>query len=164
MPWRPRLSRVDSELDRAPVSIDLRFSPHRLSIGLACQRYRATVAIATRSAASRRDDGSEEPERLAPRARLETPLRPPLRNIDHVHRAVALAADEELVAAKRHVHGLAADLDGGLRAERRVDQAHRVALEAGNADQAVVRAVARDLRGLPHALDVQCAIDTLCSK
>src|SRR5260370_34279861 len=77
MPWRPRLSRVDSELDRAPVSIDLRFSPHRLSIGLACQRYRATVAIATRSAASRRDDGSEEPERLAPRARLKTPLRLP---------------------------------------------------------------------------------------
>src|SRR5262249_47487381 len=37
-----------------------------------------------------------------------------VRNVDDVHRPVALAGNKQLVAAKRHVHRLAADLDGGL--------------------------------------------------
>ena len=40
-------------------------------------------------------------------------------NVDHMHRAVALAGNEQLVAAIDHVHRLAADLDRRLLAKRR---------------------------------------------
>jgi hypothetical protein len=69
-----------------------------------------------------------------------------------VHRPVALAGNKQLVAAKRHVHRLAADLDGGLLAERRIDQTHRVTLQAADANEAVVRAVAGDLRRLRESV------------
>src|SRR5580700_2374815 len=50
---------------------------------------------------------SEEPHRLAARAGLEAALGALAWNIDDVHRAVALAGDEQFVAAERHVHRLA---------------------------------------------------------
>src|SRR5258705_1021722 len=56
-------------------------------------------------------------QRLAARAGLETVLHPPRWNIDDVHRPVALAGDEQFVAAERHVHWLTADPDGMLVAE-----------------------------------------------
>src|SRR6516162_6763856 len=86
-------------------------------------------------------------------AGLEALLMSPVRNIDDVHGAVALAGDEQLVAVERHIHGLRADLDRGLLAERRIDQAHRVAVEAGDADQTVVGRVTGDLRRLRHVLE-----------
>src|SRR3974377_980768 len=83
--------------------------------------------------------GLKEAERLAAHTGAEAVLPSPPRNIDHVHRAVALASDEQFVLAECHVHGLMADLDCGLLLERRVDQAHRVAVKTGDADHAVVR-------------------------
>jgi len=59
----------------------------------------------------------KEAERLAAGAGLEAVLDARLRDIDHVHRAVALARNEQFVAAERHVHRLAADLDRGLLAK-----------------------------------------------
>src|ERR1700752_5272442 len=94
---------------------------------------------------------SEKPERLAACPGREARLDLARRDVDDMHRAVALAGDQERVAAKHHVHRLAADLDGGLLAERGIDQAHDVAFEAGDAQQAEVRAVAGDLRGFRHA-------------
>src|SRR5580658_10620304 len=59
---------------------------------------------------------------------LEAALGAAPRNIDDMHGAVTLAGDEQFVAAERHVHRLRADLDRGLLAECRIDQAHRVAV------------------------------------
>src|SRR3954451_23014617 len=97
-------------------------------------------------------DGSEKTQRLAALAGVETVLHPSRRNVDDVHRPVALAGHEQLVTAERHVHGLAADLDGALVTEARVDQADRIALQAGDADHAVVRTVTGDLRSLRNVL------------
>src|SRR5579863_9475256 len=47
-------------------------------------------------------------------AGAEAALGPPVRNVDDVHGAVALAGNEQFVAAERHVHWLRADLDRGL--------------------------------------------------
>src|SRR5579862_5123369 len=77
----------------------------------------------------------------------------PVRDIDHVYGAIALAGDKQLIAAKRHVHRLRPDLDRGLLAERRIDHAYRVAVEAGDADQTVVGGVTGDLRGLGYVLE-----------
>src|SRR5581483_3969147 len=60
---------------------------------------------------------SEKPQRLTAGAGLKARLVTAVRNIDDVHRAVALAGDEQLVAVERHVHRLAADLDRGLLAK-----------------------------------------------
>src|SRR6185437_81390 len=95
----------------------------------------------------------EKAQRLAALAGLEARLVAPPRNVDDVHGPVALAGDEQLVAVERHVHGLLADLDGGLPAERRIDQADRAALEAGHADDREIVAVTRDLRRLADALE-----------
>jgi hypothetical protein len=57
----------------------------------------------------------EKPQRLAALAGLEVRLVAPCRNIDQVYRAVALAGDEQLVAVKRHVHGMLADLARACR-------------------------------------------------
>ena len=64
----------------------------------------------------------EEAERLAALAGLEARLVPPVRNIDHMHRAVALAGHEQFVAVERHVHRLLPTLiavcsrnDGSIR-------------------------------------------------
>src|SRR3984885_3251037 len=84
----------------------------------------------------------EKADGFAAGAGLEAAFGAPVRNIDDMHRAVALAGDEQFVAAECHVHRLRADLDRGLLAKRRIDQAHRVAVEAGDAEQAVVRRVA----------------------
>src|SRR6185437_16902164 len=78
----------------------------------------------------------EEPDRLAALAGLEARLVPLVRNVDHMHRAIALAGHEQFVAMERHVHRLAADLDRGLLFERRIDQAHGVTVETGNAKEA----------------------------
>src|SRR5271170_694866 len=89
------------------------------------------------------DHTLKEPNRLASRAGLEARFGAAVRDVDDMDRTVALAGDEQFVAAERHVHGLRADPDGGLLPERRIDQAHGVAVEAGDADQAVVGRVAR---------------------
>src|ERR1700730_9096197 len=86
---------------------------------------------------------------------------PARRNIDDMHRPVALAGDEQIVAVERHVHGLMSDLDRGLPAERWINQADRVALHAGYADHAVVRAVAGDLRWLRSTFEPHGARDLL---
>src|SRR5690242_835130 len=96
-----------------------RFSADQPCVAAAARTVATTMAEMTRLRFIRSSQGSglEEPERLAPRAGLEGRLDAPVGDVDHVHRAVALAGDEQLVAAERHVHRLAADLDGGLRAE-----------------------------------------------
>jgi hypothetical protein len=76
----------------------------------------------------------------------------------------SLAGNKQLVAAKRHVRRLAANLDGGLLAERRIDQTHRVTLQAGEANEAVVRAVAGDLRRLRDALEPHSADDAFACR
>src|SRR5205085_9756648 len=91
--------------------------------------------------------GSEKSQRFAAGPGAKAVFPRPRRDIDDMHRAIALAGDEEFAAAKRHVHRLAANLDGSLAAERGLDQADRVAVQAGHAQQAEVFAKARDLRG-----------------
>src|ERR1700738_4279231 len=88
----------------------------------------------------------EETNRFTACTGAEALLCAPIWNIDDVHRSITLAGDEQFVVAEGHVHRLTADLDRGLHAKRRVDQAHSVAVEAGDADQAIVRRVAGALR------------------
>ena len=63
----------------------------------------------------------EKSERFAARAGREAALPCSRRNVDDMHRAVALAADEQLIAPERHVHRLAADLRS-RSAARRMDR------------------------------------------
>jgi hypothetical protein len=60
---------------------------------------------------------SKKTQRFTTRAGVKTVLHPLRRNIDDMHRPVALAGDKQFVAAERHVHRLASDLDGDLPAE-----------------------------------------------
>ena len=59
----------------------------------------------------------EKPDRFAAGSGIEALLVPPVRDVDDMHRAIALAADEQFVAAEGKVHRLIADRDRGLRAE-----------------------------------------------
>src|SRR5262249_28266057 len=102
----------------------------------------------------------KEGERFAARARAKARLCVPLWNVDDVHGTVALACYEQFVTAKCHVHWLRADLDGRLPAKRRVYETHRIAVEAGDAEEAVVRRVTRDLRRLRHVLEDYLFADT----
>src|SRR4029079_9783801 len=104
---------------------------------------------------------SEESERFATRAGLEALLPALAGNIDHVDRPVALAGDEQVVAAIHHVHRLAANLDRGLLTEGRVDQAHGVAVEACDTKRPPVGAVAGDLGGFRHILEADRFSDFL---
>src|SRR4051794_22181398 len=104
---------------------------------------------------------SEKSHRLATGAALEARLVLPVRDVDHMHRAVALTRHEQFVAVERHVHRLAADLDGGLLLERRIDQADGVAVEARDAQKTPVRRVARDLSGLRYVLQPHLVPDAL---
>ena len=65
-----------------------------------------------------------------------------------MHRAVALAGDEQFVTAISHVHGLAADFDRRLFAKRRRNQADGIAVQTCNAEQAPVGAIAGNLSRL----------------
>src|SRR6186997_2684165 len=107
------------------------------------------------------DRALEKPERFTAGAGLEALLPALARNIDHMDRAVALAGDEQFVAAVGHVHRLTADLDRGLLAERRVDQTHGVAVEAGDSERLPVGAVAGDLGGFRHILEADGLPDLL---
>jgi len=75
-----------------------------------------------------------KPQRLAARPAGKARLPLARRDVDHMHRAVALAADEQFVLAVDHVHRLVADLDRGLGAERPIDQADDVAVRTGDGD------------------------------
>src|ERR1700729_3481554 len=130
--------RTVSERERALASI----LPYHIIFTLSSCRTQFGIRLRLKKA-----DG------FAAGAGLEAALGAAAGNIDDVHGAVALAGDEQFVAAERHVHRLRADLDRGLLAERRIDQAHRIAVEAGDAEQAVVRRVTRDLRRLRHVLE-----------
>src|SRR5581483_10308758 len=102
----------------------------------------------------------EEPERLAAGAGLEAQFVFLVGNVDYVYRAVALAGNKQIVAMERHVHRLAADRYSSLFAERRIEQAYRVAVEAGDAKQAVIGCIAGDLRGLRHVLQHHLVADS----
>src|SRR5262249_23877060 len=93
-------------------------------------------------------------------AGAEARLCAPLWNVDDVHGAVALACYEQFVPSECHVHRLRTDLDRRLLAKRWVYQTHRVAVQAGDADQAIVRRVTRDLRRLWHVLEDHLVADT----
>src|SRR5262245_25366324 len=95
----------------------------------------------------------EEVERLAADAGVKALFCAPVWDVDDVHRAVALSGDEQFVAVERHVHRLITDLDGRLLPKRRIDQAYRVAVEAGDAKETVIRRVTGNLRRLRDVLE-----------
>src|SRR6516165_12535451 len=99
-----------------PITPPRQYNLANLSEFGLCEASRGPLTI--------RIQGLKETKRLAARAGAEASLPSALHGVDHMHGAIALAGDEQLVAAKRHVHGLAADPDCGLLAERRIDQAH----------------------------------------
>src|SRR5262245_40196127 len=122
------------------------------------------AAVAASSTGPGRRTGtepSEESEGFTTRAGVEGLLPALAGKIDHVHRAVALTRDEQFVAAVDHVHWLAADLDCGLLAERRIDQTDGVTVEARDGEYAPVGAVAGNLGGLRHVLEADCFPDPL---
>src|SRR5262245_12806116 len=77
-----------------------------------------------------------------------------------MHGAVALACYEQFVPSECHVHRLRTDLDRRLAAKRWVYQTHRVAVQTGDANQAIVWRVTRDLRRLWHILEDHLVADT----